>query len=127
VRVIGERVETAGDRQQLVRLVRAGVESHLDQTYPKDVGPFDHEPVDALRILPTRTGPEIVGGFVLSGAEVAVAGAAAVGAATAVVVVVVTGLVSHHLTTPANGSPDVLLQSTPPVKAFQIVNLPYDP
>ena len=60
------------------------VESQRDQTYPNDVGPFDHVPVVALRILPTRTEPEIAGGFVLSGAEVAVAGAA-VGAAAAAI------------------------------------------
>ena len=70
----------------------------------------------------------MVGGFVLSGAEVAVAGAA-VGAAAAVVeVVVVTGRVSHHLATMTNGSPKtVLLQSTPPVKVLGLVNLPLAP
>ena len=75
-------------------------ESQRDQTYPKDVGPFDHVPVDALRILPTRTEPVIVGGLVLSGADVAVAGAAAGAAAAVVEVVVVIGRVSHHFTTP---------------------------
>jgi hypothetical protein len=54
--------------------------------------------------------PLMVGGSVLLGAEVE------------------TGRVSHHLRTPGDGSPNTaLLQSTPPVNTFGVVNLPLAP
>jgi hypothetical protein len=44
------------------------------------------------------------------------------------VVVAATALISHHLTVPGTGSPNVLLlQSTPPGKVRGVVNVPFAP
>jgi hypothetical protein len=84
--------------------------SQRDHAYANEVGLPDHVPGDAVRVLPVKASPLMVGGCVLVGDEV------------------VTARVSHHLTTFLTGSPKVaLLQGAPPVNVLGLVNVPFAP
>ena len=100
-------------------------ESQRDHAYANEVGLPDQLPCDVVKVLPTIGVPLplITGGAVLVGAAVTRDTAVVRGA-----VVVGTGRVSHHLTTPGSGSPKtVLLQATPPVNVLGLVKVPFAP
>ena len=114
-----------------IRVQLAPTVSHRNHWKANEVGLPDQVPVDAVRVFPTMSVPLTAGSLVLpGGAATDVVGAASeLEAVVAVgVVVVVTGLVSHHFRTFLIGSPKtVLLQSTPPVKVLGLVNVPLAP
>ena len=101
--------------------------SQRDHAYANEVGLPSQVPFERLHGLADEGGSRNRGRVRVDGSE-AVEVALPSWLVLAVVVVVVTGLVSQDLTTFTCGSPKMeLLQSTPPVKVLGLVNVPFAP